>query len=143
MSSQNNKPMNNSQQDNEQPREHTNEAFEAALKSKLEAFSLEMTPAERERLDAARRTAVARAGERATAGGPSWSSTGARRWQFGASLAAVALMAVLVLPGQQGSDIDALPVLDEASFAAAAELELLEELELLAWLDEQDLADAG
>ncbi|MEM1439498.1 MAG: hypothetical protein AAF545_04885 [Pseudomonadota bacterium] len=54
-------------------------------------------------------------------------------------LVAASVVAVVLLrdPGMQP-----MPALDETEMAAAAELELLEELEMLAWLDEEML-DAG
>ena len=52
---------------------------------------------------------------------------------------AAAVVAVVML---REPALAPMPALDEAEMAAAAELELLEELEMLAWLDE-DMLDAG
>ncbi|MEL6868851.1 MAG: hypothetical protein AAFO81_03535 [Pseudomonadota bacterium] len=84
------------------------------------------------RLRAAREEAVVAAGGR-TSGQP-W------RWvvPMGGAVAAAALVLSLNNPS-----VMQLPALDEQELAAAAELELLESLEMLAWLDEQVLADAG
>ncbi len=52
---------------------------------------------------------------------------------------AAAVVAVVML---REPELAPMPALDEAEMAAAAELELLEDLEMLAWLDE-DMLDAG
>lgn len=64
-----------------------------------------------------------------------------RRWQsFSlpaggiAATAAVAVLAVMLISGRNES-IPALPVVDEAELAVVTDLELLEQLEFLAWLE--------
>ena len=52
---------------------------------------------------------------------------------------AAAVVATVML---REPELAPMPALDEAEMAAAAEIELLEELEMLAWLDE-DMLDAG
>ncbi len=68
-----------------------------------------------------------------------------RKRGWGVSLAPIgataAACAVLVVALNRAPE-NTLPLLDDAEMAAAAELELLEELEMLAWLDEAIL-DAG
>ncbi|MEM6708597.1 MAG: hypothetical protein AAF648_07405, partial [Pseudomonadota bacterium] len=114
------------------------ERFSAALRERLAPLEFEISPEEGARLDAARRSAVAAAEARLNK--PRMMLL---RWQSAAAVAAFAVVAVILVPQRAAVSVDALPTLDSSEFAAAAELELLEDLELLAWLDEQDLADAG
>lgn len=85
------------------------------------------------RLDGIRRAAVASLDTRTvTAPGP---------WlPFGALTATLLLVGIVASTG----DVVTLPALDdELTFAAAQDRELLEDLEFLAWLDEQDVDHAG
>ncbi|MEM1434220.1 MAG: hypothetical protein AAGG11_09220 [Pseudomonadota bacterium] len=121
----------------------SDEVFEAALRARLEAASRDIGAPERERLDSARRQAVARASTLGDSGGDVLTVAVARRWVPTAALTAVALLAVLALPRQVLKEEDPLTLLESGDIAAVAELELLEDLELLAWLDEQDPGDAS
>lgn len=122
----------------------TDEAFEAALRARLEAASRDIDAAERQRLDSARRAAVARASTAGSATAGNAISIGwTRRWLPVAAVGAMAVLAVLALPRQAVVQDDSLVLLESGDLAAIAELELLEDLELLAWLDEQDSGDAS
>lgn len=119
-------------------------AFEDALRARLETLRAEITPAERQRLDAARRRAVASASSLGTRGGAVLTARALQRprWLSGAAVAALALVAVLAMPRPITSDLEPLPLLDGVDISAAADLELLENLELLTWLDGQ-LGESG
>jgi len=100
----------------------------------------QVDPAVAERLAAARRQAVA------LLDGPE--QTAAPRFlPWGAALtsAAALLLAVVFWPGANDGALAPLPPMDADELAAAQDLELLEELEFIAWLDEQqaDHAPAG
>jgi len=63
-------------------------------------------------------------------------------WIGGAAAAAVALTVVLLLPRGGGPEPDAALLADAETLEAISELDVLEELEFLAWLEEEQL-DAG
>ncbi len=90
-----------------------------------------LSAAVRTRLDAARRAAVASADVAASAP-PRWVPIGA--------LAATVLVFAMAT---RMSDTLSLPDIEDDQLFAAQERELLEELEFLAWLDEQDIDHAS
>ena len=122
---------------------HTDQApdpdFESRVKRVLAEQGDDVPMEVAERLTAMRRAAVAELDERTQ-----------RRFRFGwapagalaAALATVVLAAGLFLFAGNAS-VPAMPALtDEPEFAAAQDLELLDELEFLAWLEEES-SDAG
>jgi len=100
----------------------------------------QVDPAVAERLAAARRQAVA------LLDGPQPSAL-PRLLPWGAAVtsAAALLLAIVFWPGARDGSLAPLPLVDADELAAAQDLELLEELEFIAWLDEQqaDHAPAG
>lgn len=84
------------------------------------------------RLQAAREAAV----EAAVAS----SSTTLRPWLAGGSVGGALAAGVALVFLLQTPSIDPLPVLSDSELAAAVELELLESLDMLVWLDEEMLA---
>lgn len=100
----------------------------------------QVDPAVAERLAAARQQAVA------LLDGPERKAL-PRLLPWGAALtsAAALLLAIVFWPGPGDSGLAPLPLVDADELAAARDLELLEELEFIAWLDEQqaDHAPAG
>ena len=103
--------------------------FERKARARLEASELDIDPERLERLQAARRAAVA-----AVPAGPERGLLG--RWWVptGAMAAAALVLGVLLVPGPERLP----PVLDAAEMSAAQEMELLDELEFVAWMLEQD-----
>ena len=103
--------------------------FERKARQRLEASEHDIDPDRLQRLQAARRAAVAAvpaAPERGLAG---------RWWVPTGAMAAVALvLGLLLLPEPEGLP----PVLDAAEMSAAQEMELLDELEFVAWMLEQE-----
>lgn len=84
------------------------------------------------RLQAAREAAVQAA---ATSSG-----TSLRPWLAGGSVGGAMAAGVALVFLLQAPSIDPLPALSDSELAAAAELELLESLDMLAWLDEEMLS---
>lgn len=91
-----------------------------------------------ERLVRMRRSAVAELERREALPGrrPLWP------WLGGLAAAALALSVALLLSGPAAPEPDALLLADADELAAIAELDVLEDLEFLAWLEQEQL-DAG
>ena len=108
------------------------EHFTARAKAVLERSELDIDPDRLARLQQARRMAVAAA---AAEDAP---RTGWLSWALPAgAVATVALVAgLLITPDPQTDPL----LLDPAEMSAAAEMELLDELEFVAWMLEQDHA---
>jgi hypothetical protein len=86
------------------------------------------------RLAASRRAAVAAVPERPVYVPPTWLPVGA--------MAATLVAAVLLRPAMDGDGVT--PLLDDdIQLAAAENLDLLENLEFAAWMDESDGSDEG
>ena len=108
---------------------------EAYLKASLRAERENLPEAVRNRLAASRREAVAQMEAEAASGGWSFADLLAPRGLAAtavASVAAVALWLSLSSPEEM-----ALPLISSPDVAAIEDLELLEELEFLAWLEEE------
>ncbi|MEM8766865.1 MAG: hypothetical protein AAGE43_05445 [Pseudomonadota bacterium] len=121
-------------------------ALEARLAESLKTERDNLAPDVRERLGAMRREAVKLAEEAAEANAP---ASILRRWFGALPLAATAtagLTAALALgvwlASAPGAGPAPLPAISEAEAAVMQDLELLEELEFLAWLEEES-AGAG
>lgn len=117
--------------------------FESRVKQKLSAEEGDVSPEVAERLAAMRRAAVAEAGDDTRARfNFGWAPAGA----LAAAVATVALVAGLFFFAGPFSGKGAVPVMpgsaDEPEFAAAQDVELLTDLEFLAWLEEAS-SDAG
>ena len=93
-----------------------------------------LSPRVQRRLAQARQRAVRELG----AGRPRWVPDA--RWALPAGAAAAALVA-FALVRDPGTDL-AMPALDDDEMAAVMDLELLDDIEFLAWMLEQE-ADAG
>jgi hypothetical protein len=97
----------------------------------------ELGPEVVERLRAARREAVAAADESPATRGMGW-----QPWAAIGAMASVAFAAAVLLQSPPST----LPMADETELAAAQEMELLEELEFVAWmvaLEDEDLPTSG
>ncbi|MEQ8857987.1 MAG: hypothetical protein RIC56_05020 [Pseudomonadales bacterium] len=113
------------------------EALVRAVRERAE----QVEPAVAERLGQMRRAAVAELDAR-SARRAGWRRTPVL-WGGGlAAAAAVALTLALLLPVTTEPDSDPLLVADADELEAIADLEVLEELEFLAWLEQEQL-DAG
>src|SRR5262245_5977943 len=117
-------------------RHSTDEAFIARVRERLDrTVGVEsLTPEVVSRLAAIRRDAVAAVPEAPVYVPTSWLPVGA--------LAATLVAAVLLRPGMDGDGMA--PLFDDDIQVAAAEnLDLLENLEFAAWMDESDGSDEG
>ena len=113
---------------NERDDNELNEADEAFARRVTSALDTPLDNETLARLRAAREEAVYAAGQ---------AGAQRRRWLTavpagGAMAAGIALFVMMGSPA-----IQPLPALDEVELAAAADIELLESLELLAWLDDE------
>ena len=118
---------------------HPESEFESRVQQALESGAGDVAPEVAERLAAMRGSAVAELDERAARRrGFAWGPASA----FSAALATVALATGLFLFSGNGSDAVMPEISDEPEFAAVRDLELLTELEFLAWLEEEE-SDAG
>jgi hypothetical protein len=109
------------------------QAFAAALGKKLRADETEVPAEVAQRLQAARRAAVAEMEPRATQ--RHWF---APFWMVPAGGLVAAMAVVLLWPQGPAS----LPDIDEDEFAAAIEMDMLDEIELVAWMLEEE-SNAG
>ncbi|NGX16296.1 hypothetical protein [Wenzhouxiangella sp. XN24] len=91
----------------------------------------EVSPEVAERLRAMRRVAVSELGEGPANAAPGW------LWPAGVAAAGVALTLALLLGEPDGSAPDPLLLADADELAVVADLDVLEELEFLAWLEEE------
>ena len=108
-------------------------AFAAALAEKLRAYENDVSPEISAQLLAARRAAIAEMESRSARG--HWLSP---FWLVPAGGLAAALAVALLWPqGPAG-----LPEIDENEFAAAIEMDMLDEIELVAWMLEEE-SNAG
>jgi hypothetical protein len=109
----------------------SDEALTDQIRTAIDATPL--SPEVVARLAAGRRRAVAAVAKRPLYVPRPWLPVGA--------LAATLLAVVLLRPAM---DMDATPLLeDDVQLAAAADLDLLENLEFAAWMDESDVSDEG
>jgi len=113
--------------------------LEPEVAALLRAQAEQVDPEVAGRLGAMRRAAVAEMDHRRT---PARRRVPALLAGLGAAAAALAVTVALLLPPAAGPGPEALLLADADELAAVAELEVLEELEFLAWLEEEQL-DAG
>ena len=114
----------------------TDEAFIERVREQLDRTvdAQALTPDVLARLGASRRAAVAAVPERPVYVPPAWLPVGA--------MAATLVAAVLLRPAMDGDGVT--PLLDDdIQLAAAENLDLLENLEFAAWMDESDGSDEG
>jgi hypothetical protein len=107
--------------------------FETRVQRALEPKTRGVSPDVAERLAAMRRTAVAQLDHRT---GFRWGGAA-----FATAFATVVLAAGVFLMFD-GASVPVMPAADEPEFAAAQEMDVLVELEFLAWLEEE-VTDAG
>lgn len=113
--------------------------FESRVQQALESAADDIAPEVAERLAAMRRSAVAELDEHSGRRfGFGWRPAGA----FAAAAAAVALAVGLFVFSGTGPVAVMPEVSDEPEFAALQDLDVLTELEFLAWLEEEE-RDAG
>ena len=109
-----------------------------AMESNLRRQEETLPPDVTDRLAAARRAAVARMAEQDESRSVPWLSM--PRLLPAGGLLAAGVVAAILWPVPQPSL--QLPALDDNEMAAATDMEMLDEIELIAWLLEQD-ADVG
>ncbi len=118
---------------NDKPQEHpgANEAFEKRAREVLRASVDDVLPEVAERLVAMRRAAVQELEERSSS---QWQTP----WFWapaGATAIVVLTLGLFLYTGN--TPVPMFDDLDEAQLAAAQDMELLEELEFLAWMEEE------
>ena len=118
---------------NDKPQEHpgANEAFEKRAREVLRASVDDVLPEVAERLVAMRRAAVQELEERSSS---QWQTP----WFWapaGATAMVVLTLGLFLYTGN--TPVPMFDDLDEAQLAAAQDIELLEELEFLAWMEEE------
>jgi hypothetical protein len=106
--------------------EKSSEQFEQALATRLRREAEQVPPEVSARLRAIRSEAIADSSAAAD-----W-----RRWPLAAVAAAAVLMLALMINVRSPEDLPQLPVVDAQELAVVEDLELLESLEFLAWLEE-------
>ena len=110
------------------------------LRADLQQTENELSPEIVQRLQAARREAVRLADERDQRSSGVWLNW--QRLSVAAGLASIAFAVAIVLQSQNG----ALPMAEEHELAVAEDMELLEELEFVAWmvaLENEELPNSG
>ena len=124
--------------DKDRPVTEGEENFAAALGERLRDAEHDLDPQIQARLAQARREAVAVADRKSKASSGYW-------FGAGGAVAAAALLVVIFTTGQVDPNKQ-MPNVDPEEFAAAQELEMLEDLEFIAWvasLEEEDEPSQG
>lgn len=108
------------------------EEFERRARAAFEDSTDRLDAATRSRLTQARYAAL-----QATRAKPRWLG-----WTWGLPAGLAAMLAVTLLFNGRGSDVPAPTTLDDLQIVASENLDMLENVEFYAWLDDQDSASA-